>query len=37
MTFPHLLEPITIGDLTLRNRVVIPPANGLSQPRLLGA
>ena len=23
MTFPHLLEPITIGDLTLRNRVVM--------------
>jgi 2,4-dienoyl-CoA reductase (NADPH2) len=23
MTYPHLLEPITIGDLTLRNRVVM--------------
>ena len=23
MTFPHLLEPVTIGDLTLRNRVVM--------------
>ncbi|MBD8871115.1 NADPH-dependent 2,4-dienoyl-CoA reductase [Nocardioides donggukensis] len=23
MTFPHLLEPITLGDLTLRNRVVM--------------
>ena len=21
--YPHLLEPITIGDLTLRNRVVM--------------
>ena len=37
MNYPHLLSPIELGGLTLRNRVVISEANGLSQPRLLGA